>query len=193
MNTYSHHGTIGSHISYNCEPGLIPDKPQTAICQSDGSWFPDPINLECQYITHKGNINCSLPNSVNADSIQSHINGSLVAIFNCSGDLIKTVCTTEGIWDVDITKVEHECQKNRLQELEENNNIVNGELPIIAATAAAGTGVIMVLLIIIILLIIAAVKLAQRQGIILYFTHKKNNNVLLCIHAGKERNEVMNL
>ena len=169
MNTYSHHGTIGSHISYNCEPGLIPDKPQTAICQSDGSWFPDPSDLECYNNSHNGNRNCSLPDSVNADSIQSHINGSLVAIFNCSGDLIKTVCTTEGIWDVDITKVEHECQKNRLQELEENN-IVNGELPIIVATAAAGTGIIIVLIIIIILLIIAAVKLAQRQGnrIILY-------------------------
>ena len=54
VNTYCHHRTSGSRISYNCEPGLIPDKPQTAICQSDGSWFPDPSYLECKNNTYNG-------------------------------------------------------------------------------------------------------------------------------------------
>ena len=176
VNTYSKKLTSGSQISYYCEAGLTLSYLQTVICQSDGSWFPDPSHLQCKNntVSNTDQGNCSLPMSEIAYWVYSNINGSLTLTFNCSEGLITTVCTTEGIWEPDVARVEHECHGNWLPEPATDRIRVNNDLlRIIASTAAAATCVIILLLVIITLLIIKAVKIGQLKG--KYLCYKFNN------------------
>ena len=39
--------TEGCNITYSCQPGLVPSERRMAYCLSDGSWHPNPKDLEC--------------------------------------------------------------------------------------------------------------------------------------------------
>ena len=37
----------GSHITYHCQTGLVPNDMKTSICIGDGTWIPNPSDLVC--------------------------------------------------------------------------------------------------------------------------------------------------
>ncbi len=39
--------TEGANISFNCEPGLEPQRDDVSVCFSNGSWVPDPAHRIC--------------------------------------------------------------------------------------------------------------------------------------------------
>ncbi len=39
--------TEGANISFNCEPGLDPQREDVSVCSSNGSWVPDPAHRVC--------------------------------------------------------------------------------------------------------------------------------------------------
>ncbi len=39
--------TEGANISFNCGPGLEPQKEDVSVCSSNGSWVPDPAHKIC--------------------------------------------------------------------------------------------------------------------------------------------------
>ncbi len=39
--------TEGANISFNCEPGLEPQREDVSVCSSNGSWVPDPAHRLC--------------------------------------------------------------------------------------------------------------------------------------------------
>ncbi len=39
--------TEGANISFNCEPGLEPQREDVSVCSSNGSWVPDPAHKIC--------------------------------------------------------------------------------------------------------------------------------------------------
>ncbi len=41
------HTIEGANISFNCEPGLEPQREDVSVCSSNGSWVPDPENRIC--------------------------------------------------------------------------------------------------------------------------------------------------
>ncbi len=36
--------TEGANISFNCEPGLEPQREDLSVCSSNGSWAPNPAH-----------------------------------------------------------------------------------------------------------------------------------------------------
>ena len=38
---------VGSEVSYQCQPGLLPEGRRTSVCGGDGRWNPDPTSLLC--------------------------------------------------------------------------------------------------------------------------------------------------
>ena len=38
----------GSVITFQCNPGLLPEGETTAICTNAGIWRPDPAGVECK-------------------------------------------------------------------------------------------------------------------------------------------------
>ena len=38
----------GSNVTYSCWPGLIPSERRMAQCMKDGSWIPNPNEMECR-------------------------------------------------------------------------------------------------------------------------------------------------
>ena len=43
--------TEKANISFNCEPGLEPQKEDVSVCSSNGSWVPDPEDRICSIPT----------------------------------------------------------------------------------------------------------------------------------------------
>ncbi len=41
----------GANISFNCEPGLEPQKEDVSVCSSNGSWVPDPAHRICSTLS----------------------------------------------------------------------------------------------------------------------------------------------
>ncbi len=39
--------TEGANISFNCVPGLEPQRDDVSVCSSNGSWVPDPAHRIC--------------------------------------------------------------------------------------------------------------------------------------------------
>ncbi len=39
--------TEGANISFNCEPGLVPQREDESVCSSNGAWVPDPAHRMC--------------------------------------------------------------------------------------------------------------------------------------------------
>lgn len=37
----------GANVTYSCQPELVPNERRMAYCMRDGSWNPDPNELEC--------------------------------------------------------------------------------------------------------------------------------------------------
>ncbi len=37
----------GANISFNCEPGLEPQRDDMSVCSSNGSWVPNPAHIIC--------------------------------------------------------------------------------------------------------------------------------------------------
>ena len=37
----------GTAVNYHCNDGLIPGGEMVTTCQADGTWSPDPAELEC--------------------------------------------------------------------------------------------------------------------------------------------------
>ncbi len=37
----------GANISFNCVPGLEPQRDDVSVCSSNGSWVPDPAHRIC--------------------------------------------------------------------------------------------------------------------------------------------------
>ena len=38
----------GSQIVFQCSPGFVPSQEMMSVCAADGSWIPDPAELECR-------------------------------------------------------------------------------------------------------------------------------------------------
>ena len=38
---------VGSEVSYQCQPGLLPEGRRTSVCGGDGRWNSDPTSLLC--------------------------------------------------------------------------------------------------------------------------------------------------
>ena len=53
-------GMEGSYITYSCQPGVVPSERRMAYCMRDGSWNPNPNELECHLMT-KTNITTNSP------------------------------------------------------------------------------------------------------------------------------------
>lgn len=58
----------GSHITYYCQPGLVPSERKMAYCMNNGSWSPDPHDLKC----HPATKNTSIPESPNFGTLHSN-------------------------------------------------------------------------------------------------------------------------
>ena len=51
----------GSHITYHCQPGMVPSVTKMSICMEDGTWSPNPRDLMCTSIER--NNSSHLPSS----------------------------------------------------------------------------------------------------------------------------------
>ena len=51
----------GSHITYHCQPGMVPSETKMSICMEDGTWSPNPSDLMCTSIER--NNSSHLPSS----------------------------------------------------------------------------------------------------------------------------------
>jgi len=45
-------------VFYQCNPGLLPEGELRAVCASNGSWYPDPMDLICR---ERGSCNAPAP------------------------------------------------------------------------------------------------------------------------------------
>ena len=50
-----------SHITYHCQPGMVPSETKISICMEDGTWSPNPSDLMCTSIER--NNSSHLPSS----------------------------------------------------------------------------------------------------------------------------------
>ena len=44
----NHDNSTRSRIFFHCKDGFIPKDEQTAVCSSNGTWFPDIAQYECE-------------------------------------------------------------------------------------------------------------------------------------------------
>ena len=101
----------GSHITYYCQPGLVPSEQMVATCTFDCTWSPDPAELTCAL----GNLHsvsiltdCGIPAVTSSIVILTNYpytttEGSAIS-FHCVDNVtlnytVTLVCTNEGKWD----------------------------------------------------------------------------------------------